>query len=116
MKIVYLDCKKKDAENAFNLWKYRCVKSYEKVKKRTCELCFTKENLQLHHIDGDKRNNNSRNLQTLCENCHREIHRKLKVYYIDRHPVYTHLLNIIKSESTENIEKLLDYYEREIKL
>ena len=27
-------------------------------------------NLELHHIDGDKSNNNLNNLQLLCPNCH----------------------------------------------
>ena len=30
--------------------------------------------LQLHHLDGDKKNNVLDNLPTLCPNCHMEIH------------------------------------------
>ncbi len=46
------------------------------VKKRCCEICgITKWNnqpapLQLHHIDGNRYNNDFDNLQILCANCH----------------------------------------------
>jgi 5-methylcytosine-specific restriction endonuclease McrA len=44
-------------------------------KKDTCEHCgFVPEHssqLDVDHIDGDGRNNDPANLQTLCANCHR---------------------------------------------
>ena len=42
----------------------------------TCEICGITEYLgkplrmQLHHIDGDSKNNSRENLQFLCPNCH----------------------------------------------
>ena len=46
--------------------------------KCSCEICgWSKENiytktipLEVHHIDGDYRNNSEENLQLLCPNCH----------------------------------------------
>lgn len=44
-------------------------------KKSSCESCkFVPEHscqLDVDHIDGDKKNNSRENLQTLCANCHR---------------------------------------------
>lgn len=47
-----------------------------KIRGRKCECCQNTEwlnqpiNLQVHHIDGDKTNNELNNLQLLCLNCH----------------------------------------------
>ena len=46
------------------------------IKEQKCERCGIttwmgeKITLQLHHIDGNKQNNNPENLQILCPNCH----------------------------------------------
>ena len=46
------------------------------IKERKCERCGITEwmgekiTLQLHHIDGNRQNNNVENLQILCPNCH----------------------------------------------
>lgn len=51
----------------------------EKLKERKCECCgITEWNgkpapLELHHIDGNNRNNILSNLQILCPNCHAQI-------------------------------------------
>jgi len=56
---------------------WKCRKSYNKfyVKKDRCDLCgFISINmcqLDKDHIDGDHKNNDISNLQTLCANCHR---------------------------------------------
>lgn len=53
---------------------YRLIK--EGIKERKCEYCGNTEwlgqpiILELHHIDGNKTNNNLSNLQLLCPNCH----------------------------------------------
>lgn len=47
-------------------------------RKEMCEKCNWKEKnphsnkipLQIHHIDGDSKNNNPNNLEILCPNCH----------------------------------------------
>ena len=47
-----------------------------KLRGRKCEKCGIEEwlgqpiNLEVHHIDGDRTNNNLENLQLLCPNCH----------------------------------------------
>lgn len=51
---------------------------YRKFKKDKCERCgFEPENkcqLDVHHDDGNKKNNEEENLITLCANCHRIVH------------------------------------------
>ncbi len=53
--------------------------AYRASKKDTCERCrFEAEDscqLDVHHRDHNKRNNDPSNLQTLCANCHRLHHR-----------------------------------------
>ena len=45
------------------------------IDKSHCSLCgFVPEDLcqiDIDHIDGDRRNHDSKNLQALCANCHR---------------------------------------------
>ena len=44
----------------------------------SCEMCgytpFWKQALDVHHRDGDKKNNDTDNLMTICASCHRELH------------------------------------------
>lgn len=48
---------------------------YAKYRKDKCEKCsFVPEHmcqLDVDHIDGNRNNNDPRNLMTLCANCHR---------------------------------------------
>jgi len=50
-------------------------KHLKKFKKSSCEVCgFVAAHtcqLDVDHIDGNHRNNEPNNLQTLCANCHR---------------------------------------------
>lgn len=62
-------------------------KKYRVKKKEYCEACgfiaFDQCQLDVHHIDRNKRNNSDNNLQTLCANCHRLEHmleRKTKTW------------------------------------
>lgn len=49
--------------------------SYQLHKKDYCENCgfvaLHRAQLDVDHIDGDRTNDNSENLRTLCANCHR---------------------------------------------
>lgn len=46
------------------------------MRGHKCEICFNSSwlnkpiNLEVHHIDGDNTNNELKNLQLLCPNCH----------------------------------------------
>ena len=43
------------------------------IKIGKCEECESASSLELHHIDGDFRNNNSSNFKCLCRECHKKI-------------------------------------------
>ena len=50
---------------------------YYNILKRDnnqCQICYETTRLHIHHIDGDKKNNNDNNLITLCKRCHRMVH------------------------------------------
>lgn len=42
--------------------------------KDCCERCGVKEGLDVHHKDGNWRNNKKSNLETLCHGCHMRLH------------------------------------------
>ncbi|KXB06025.1 hypothetical protein AKJ53_01490 [candidate division MSBL1 archaeon SCGC-AAA382F02] len=51
----------------------------EKIKERDdhrCSKCGSSENLEVHHKDGDFRNNDEDNLATVCKSCHEDRHKK----------------------------------------
>lgn len=47
----------------------------QKFKKNTCEKCGKTGRLDIHHIDGNWRNDNPKNLITLCRSCHILTHK-----------------------------------------
>jgi len=58
---------------------------YRKIKNivierdgEQCQICHSKDNLIVHHIDKNCENNNLSNLITLCNHCHLNIHRPNK--------------------------------------
>ena len=40
----------------------------------SCEACGSTEKLHAHHVDGDPKNNEANNIQTLCVFCHNFLH------------------------------------------
>lgn len=59
---------------------YTRLKAYRifslKLLDNKCQKCNKKsDRLQLHHFDGDWKNNDPNNLVMLCLKCHRTIHR-----------------------------------------
>lgn len=43
--------------------------------KKVCEKCRGNKNLNVHHKDGNRKNNNLSNLLLLCKSCHSKEHR-----------------------------------------
>jgi 5-methylcytosine-specific restriction endonuclease McrA len=50
--------------------------SYSLQNKKKCYFCNKKSQV-IHHINGDRKENNSKNLIPLCRSCHNKIHRVL---------------------------------------
>lgn len=50
------------------------TRSYRKYIGEACELCAKEYKLIVHHLDGDRYNNDMNNLQTLCTSCHCRVH------------------------------------------
>lgn len=59
-----------------NTWRLKNRLLKEKIKDAKCENCELKIwlekpiPLELHHVDGDRKNNNLENLELWCPNCH----------------------------------------------
>lgn len=50
------------------------IQTYRRAKKDKCEWCSSKKNLCVHHIDGNRYNNDLNNLITVCKRCHQNHH------------------------------------------
>lgn len=44
------------------------------LRATECQMCGTRENLCLHHVDGNPANNDRANRMTLCATCHTKWH------------------------------------------
>ena len=51
-------------------YRSRCLSE----KGRSCVICSESEKVVVHHIDGDRSNNDIENLVPLCTSCHRRVH------------------------------------------
>lgn len=75
-KIDYSKFIKSDAHKIGNKAREAIKKNLIQLRGRKCEQCGLSEwqekpiVLELHHIDGDRYNNELENLQLLCPNCH----------------------------------------------
>ena len=59
--------------------KFMLVYNEKKENKCPCEVCqrdFDGSKFELHHINHDRTNNNRKNLQWLCNSCHKKQHYK----------------------------------------
>lgn len=82
MVTIMIDTTKEDATHQWEQWKINNPLLYSKKRKK-CSGCGTTEQLQIHHKDGDKRNNNLPNLECLCKDCHWMVHTMdMKITYI----------------------------------
>lgn len=43
-------------------------------QEKQCATCRSTENLDVHHKDGNWKNNDPKNLETLCHSCHMKLH------------------------------------------
>jgi len=50
----------------------------QKHRKPSCEMCGSTKRLDVHHRDGNIKNNALENLQTLCHTCHMKWHWSLR--------------------------------------
>ena len=76
----------KQCSGAYKKWHtepklYQKKKIWNNIKNGIdikCEICHITDIdvLTVHHVDGDKKNNDLSNLQLLCYNCHFKIHHK----------------------------------------
>ena len=50
------------------------IQTYRRAKATQCAWCGSKNNLCVHHLDGDRYNNDLSNLITVCKRCHQNHH------------------------------------------
>ena len=74
-KLRYKGSHKDGTRRYGNTCEYCHRNAYSKYKKDKCEKCgfiaVDKCQLDVDHIDGNHKNDNPANLQTICANCHR---------------------------------------------
>ena len=49
----------------------------QQFKGTVCERCLSPDNLDVHHKDGNIKNNAPENLETICHPCHMKLHWQL---------------------------------------
>lgn len=64
---------KSEAHRIWNEWKKENNTFYKDILV-SCETCGNTDALHIHHINGDKTDNNIFNLHCLCRVCHWEQH------------------------------------------
>lgn len=62
--------------------KYREILERNNIDMIHCRMCKEKiDKLNIHHVDGNRRNNKLTNLNVLCIQCHQGVHDMKKLYY-----------------------------------
>lgn len=84
MTIIQIPYTKAKAHKIFRKWKKDNPLTYAAIMSVGCG-CDSWAELELHHKDGDKTNNELSNLQCLCHKCHWKIHESMQVRY--KHPI-----------------------------
>lgn len=50
------------------------IQTYRRAKQTECAWCGATKNLIVHHVDGNRYNNELTNLVTICRSCHQKHH------------------------------------------
>lgn len=99
-KISYLSVRCKSCANKFRAGTYNkksysgnespnwkggvSTRYYKKLQKEhmqeLCYFCNSNYGLSVHHIDGNRNNNELKNLKVVCRSCHKKIHDLIKAY------------------------------------
>ena len=83
-----------------------------------CNNCFSKRlftdnfHIEIHHIDGNKKNNRIENLIPLCANCHKEDHlhqRKNQVHLEEVEKYVIRMRNLIENSTPKFENKILNF-------
>lgn len=93
--------------------KYFAERNRAVSTKRPCDMCgcefLGKIRFEMHHVDGDRQNNDAENLSWLCVSCHKKIHyetgrvgRFQKGYLVNYSPVSS--IEYLKSDMTYDVE------------
>ena len=67
-------------------------------KGRACRVCGVEDNIDIHHLDGNRANNSVENLVPLCKEHHRAVHRG--------DPEVDHLAEQLTEIETEGMTKV----------
>lgn len=76
-------------KNKFRFWLYRKRKIILEKKGSFCDLCKTKQSLEIHH---KKYTNNLKDLQVLCRNCHVKVEQEKRYNAKENNKTYTRIL------------------------
>lgn len=57
---------------------WRKIRKEKKKKNPFCEECRREEFLTVHHVDENPKNNEDKNLQVLCWECHAKKHEHMR--------------------------------------
>jgi len=70
-------------DKARQLWDYWKLTNKKRYTHRTeqCSECNTTKRVGLHHVDGDKTNNEKNNHIALCWNCHMKRTKTITIKY-----------------------------------
>lgn len=81
------------------------------IEIKECSLCKKNQNLEVHHIDKNRHNNNLNNLQVLCCSCHAKIHKKGK--YLPKNLLRNKKGQFIGGNKNDCKNRYKNKYERE---
>ena len=56
------------------------LKLQKEYLKNLCYFCQVNFKLSVHHKDGNRRNNQIKNLVVVCRSCHKKLHDLIKAY------------------------------------